>query len=458
MPNNINRNNMLTDEEHDLTRHQFMFDKLMLFLVTLYILLYEWLIFEWSAISPLVNLLKLTIPFVLFAIVILDKGVIPKSRAFLIYVVLFILFLLWSLIPTIIADTAYEGILQWVKFLPRFVFFIAMSIIVFNDVKFIFKLATILVVIGLIPLLQYILLLIYADEGYLHLDGTRAYLAGPYGLLGNITAKLYVPGFSSFIPRLSGFWIEPSNAAGYLFAIFFLSRALLNYYQNRMIKIAGLLCLLAAFLSFSNAGYFCFGGALLAYVLLFNYRNKFSLVNILLFALAGLFIMVALFGRGYLVNHNIDSVYLRTMTGVQHINFNDVVTKLNYDPYFGRLELAFKNIELMVEKPFGIGFRIPGQGDQGEGFEYTSASAIFYWLAFTGIPGITILLLMLAVLFAALFQMEQIIGINIAQAWIAIMLQNIVYGTWFTPFYLCMVAFTFAAIYHLNATNEARQR
>lgn len=422
------------------------------FLTVLYIFLLEWsAITEASVLIPIVQPLKLIIPCALFLMVAQDSCFTVHNSYFNRYKFLFILFLTYALLPTISSEFAEEGLYQWIKFLPRFIFFIAVTeFFLHNNEKMIAVAYSLIYIVPFVVVQYSILVMTYPLSLFSNTiyQGTRGFLYGPLGLLGNSTAIIYdLPGLPFALPRLASFWCEPSKASGYLFAMFFLAQGLYHFFGNKRVMIISYISLVAGCLCFSSAGYFSLAGTVLFGSLVGNFGRdyKWKIKKVVTVGLASMFVATALLGRLYLVENQIDDPLLHAIFGVRNIQINNSIARANYDFTDGRTELLEMGFDLINERPFGIGFRIPGETETGEGF-ISSASAPVMWLTFTGIPGLAILLLMQFIVLSVIMKKrDSLFRIRLAQAWMALNLQNLLYGSWFDPLYFVSIAMIFCA-------------
>src|SRR5207253_2616822 len=79
-----------------------------------------------------------------------------------------------------------------------------------------------------------------------------------------------------------GFWHEPSNSSGFLFAAFFLASLVYSVENKRMWRIMSYVCLVGGFLALSNAGYLAIAvPTLFACHFMKRSRGKFAYVVLL---------------------------------------------------------------------------------------------------------------------------------------------------------------------------------
>ncbi len=405
-------------------------EKFFSFLIFLYWLIYENVLFFYSmeyggtVFFTLTNGIKLFFPFVL----LLYTG-LPSSRLIIrgyvgLYVLFFATFLFWGLVPTMASGDPFE----WLKLIPRFVFFIGI-IAFFSRRPAAFSLFSKCMVVYVVSaLLQYFLL--YFTGAY---NSPMSYehqlMAGPFGLLGNVTSMMIFPGASFPFIRLCGFWNEPSNASGSAFAAFFLARYLVSMGEGRFWRNASYACLVAGMLALSNAGYFALGSALLLGFFFgatkFNARRVFRFVLLLPIVVALLWIVV--FGRSYVAENLTDNVVARAITGVRDIE------SASSDVSDGRLDL----MQMTLEKSGFIGVGIQGVGSEGM---TGSGTAPLLWFLMTGIPGLLLLLGREAVLLVSMRSLLRRLPtiLPLTQALVVVMAQHLVYGSWMNPNYLIL--------------------
>ncbi|MDI6728684.1 MAG: hypothetical protein QMD44_07150 [Thermodesulfovibrionales bacterium] len=421
-------------------------------MVILYCLLYEWVnIFDIPYIKTYVNALKLILPFTLFFVSSsssLPNFSLPKN-----YLLYFVLFMIWALVPNVLSGHISETMMQWLKLIPRLIFCYVIFAYLLQrpEAKAVITKALVVVAVGTV--LQYVILSIFHypgdPSGFSLPIFRKVTYYGPYGLLGSGTANIYIQSIDLELFRLTGFWSEPSTASGFLFMAFFLAKVLFEQTQQRRWKLAGLACLGGGLLAFSNAGHFAFGSALLAgHSVQFNEKKNDLVRYIVKMAILLVYIFLSLFGRYIVAKYYPDNMDLRYVSGVR-----DSVKS----PYGGRIEQTESNIKVIFKHPQGIGLRIPGRYAEGRGFDYVSfAPAI--WLLSTGWIGLFLLLMresqVLRLMWKHLFSSN---SLSIFQAWVALFCQNLIYGTWMTPLYFLLVAMVFAATYYRYDTDAGMQ-
>lgn len=412
-------------------------EKLITLAIFLYWLVYENIIFFYpmefggTFLFILTNGLKLFLPICLLFFTGMPSPRIAGRGAVGLYLFFFAAFLLWGLVPTLVSGDP----IAWFKLLPRFVFFVSI-VAFFSRSPAAFSLYSKCIVgYVLSALLQYILLYLtgsYDRAGMVYLPGLF-YLAGPFGLLGNVTSMLYFPVYPYAIFRFCGFWNEPSNASASAFAAFFLARYLVLTGESTFWRVASYGCLVAGLLALANAGYFALGSALLIGVIFgagrFTAQRAIQLA--LLLPVAAVLLVIVVFGRSYVVENYPDNPWARAITGVRETQLAD------YDPTAGRGDLLVSTAKKTESTIIGLGIQEVGS----EGID-ASATAPLYWVLLTGIPGLLLLLGREAVLLVSgsLLLRRLPAMLPIVQALVAVMGQHLVYGTWMNPNYLVLAA------------------
>lgn len=410
-------------------------EKLITLLIFLYWLVYENVVFFYSmeyggtAFFILTNGIKLFLPFGMLLYTGLPSYRILRRSYTSFYILFFVAFLLWGLVPTLVSGDP----LAWLKLLPRLMFFLSV-VAFFSRRPTAFSLfAKCMVVYVLSALLQYILL--YWTGTY---DNTIDYknqrMAGPFGLLGNVTSIMVFPSDPFPIIRLTGFWNEPSNASGSAIAAFFLARYLVATGERSFWRWASYACLFAGILALSIAGYLALCASLVL-GLFFGVRGftvgrvfQFVLLLLIVIALFGLVV----FGRSYVAENATDNIWARAITGAR-----DHGPQQRDDVSSGRLDIAKMTLEKSASELIGVGIQEVGS----EGIE-GSATAPLYWLLLTGFPGLVLLLSRETVLLAATRSLVrgQPAVLPLTQALIAVMTQHLSYGSWMNPNYFILAA------------------
>lgn len=404
-----------------------------------FLIFFEWLIYENLLFLEsytfggfvflfLINSYKLFFPIILLLYTDLPTSMLLRKTRIKAYILFFVSFFVWSIVPTILGG----DIIVWLKTFPIFIFFIGV-LVFFHKYPVAFLLfAKCLILYVIIALFQYFLIIVFRlnDKGNEDLWG----LTGPYGILGNTSSRIYLPGQSYPIIRYCGFWKEPSIASASAFSAFFLARYLVAVEGNAYWRKASYLCLLAGLLALSNAGYLAFGLALFAGLLLINkkgYKRRFQLVILIPFTI--FLIWLALFSRNYFYQNPTNNNFLLAISGIR----NQEITAADFDPSGGRINLVQNALD-KTQKNF------IGQGMQkvGEGGIIPPAGAPMFWLLLTGFPGLFFLLVMIAIIIISLRKINKQNPniVYLSQAFFAVLGQQLAYGTWMDPKFIILAA------------------
>jgi hypothetical protein len=342
-----------------------------------FLIFFQWLLYEnifflepqefFGNLSIIVFSLKLLIPFYIFYNSSFQVFFINKGKTSL-YIFFFFLFICWSFIPTIL----YGNLFSWLKLIPVFVFFLGVTSFFynnFNQVYFLFKMVIIYLFISLFDYL----LISFFDFSFIGLINNRIQVN-----------TIYLPNYS--FSRLVGLWKEPSNASLISFISYFLSNYLYNINRNKFWRFSSYLCLSAGILCFSSAGYFAFSMALF-YKYFFDKKSKGILKKTFYYSTSILFmflILFSLFSRFYFQDNPTNNTLITLLSGNKNNN-------QNYDPSAGRVDritFTIKNIKNNI-----AGYGIQTTGANGTLPVPGSASAPFFWLALTGVPGFILIIM-----------------------------------------------------------------
>jgi len=412
--------------------------------ILLYWQIYENVIFLYpeyyfgKVFSIFVYTYKLIFPFILFTYSLLLGY--PRKRPYFIdgFLLIFVFFLIWALFPTVISG----DLISWTKLIPLFFFSIALIHLLNKYPVLIRSLAKGIITLSIISLIQYAAIHLTGD--YTSLEPGSKKLTGPFGLFGVTHGNFYLPGLESPIVRLTGFWKEPSNAAGINFASFFLCRFLHKEELKTKWRYLSYLCLFAGFLTLSNAGYLAIGGAFfVGNILRFHLQSVRTKVISVVFITPVILLLLwlALFSRSYFSQNQVENNFLLAISGVRVNSYDDP----NYDPTSGRLELLENTLDGNIETLIGKGVQQVGDNTK----LIVSASAPFFWLTLTGYIGF--ILLLFRELFVWLsflrFRKYEKKYIFLVQAYLVILLQQSVYGVWMDANYLIFNGFVFSIIY-----------
>ncbi len=366
------------------------------------------------------------------------------------YLLMFSAFLLWGVVPTVVSGDP----VSWLKLLPRFVFFVAVvAIFTRRPAMFVFF-AKCMVMYVLVALVQYVL--VYATGAYDSLLGGSAFrfMAGPYGLLGNVNSTFWVSGAPFAFVRLCGFWVEPVLAAGGAVAAGYLARYLVVVGEGRGWHAASYLCFAASLLTLSVGGYIALASALLVGVIFGAGRLRVR--RILRVAawvpVPAALLLIAVFGRTYVIENLGDNAWARAIVGLRSGTSDELMYT---DPSDGRLELAS-----MTMAKTGIGIIGVGLQDVGsEGID-GSATAPLYWLLLTGVPGLALLLGREAVLLKSARSLvrRQPVLLPLTQALVAVMVEHLAYGTWMNPNYFIPAAMVLVYTDRSGRTSTLQRR
>jgi hypothetical protein len=373
-----------------------------------------------------VNAIKLVLPFGLLAFIgfppvrLLTRG--PVS----IYLALFVVFMVWALVPTVVAGDAWV----WLKFTARLAFFVSAVALWSKRPAAFAVFAKCLILYVLLALAQFVLLYItgsYNSAAPL----ANGYFAGPFGLLGNIAGRFGFPGVSVPFVRLAGFWNEPTHAAACAYAGYFLGRHLVATGERPIWGTASKGCLIAGILTLSNAGYFALGVALSIGLVLGGSRltTRRLLQFAMMLPVVGLLLFTT-FGRGYFSERAAGNIWVLALTGVRTASAIE-------DPSGGRLDQFKATVESTKANWAGVGVQ-----DVGVGGIPSSSSAPLYWLLLTGVPGIILLLGREATLVAAAWTLakRRPEDLGLVQALVTVMVQHLSYGTWMDPNYFVLAS------------------
>ena len=377
-----------------------------------------------------VNALKILLPIILLFTCGLPSGRLLRRHPVGPYVWIFVLFLGWALVPTLVSGSLAD----WVKLLPRFVFFVSVLALFASKPRVFRAFAKLMIVYVVLALVQWVLVYLTGAESSL---GTREgfyFMAGPFGLLGNINAAFRVPGLNFSFIRLCGFWNEPSNAAGSAYAAFYLCRYLVAVGERPVWRTASYACLAAGLLTLSTAGYFALGSTLLVSPLLAASRLTLRELTRKLAPLSigiGLLLLVV-YGRAYVFENAGDNPWLSAIVGVRGAS-----ATASFDASDGRLGMLLRTVATAKQTFIGVGVQEVGsRGIEGSG------TAPVFWLLLTGFPGLALLLARETVLFFAVRSLirEQPLTLPLVQALVAVMAQHLSYGTWMNPNYFVLAA------------------
>ena len=415
-------------------------DKTAVVLIFIYWITYEHFIFFRPdyfgfVFTALTYAVKLLLPVVLIWYTGINLSLLRKGVSSL-YVSIFTAFIVWIGFSTLVNG----DMLRWLQLIPRLVFFVVALNLFYKKPQAFHFFAKLMIAYVLFALLQYILTYVFAgySNPVIVLGGLKT--PGIYGLYSNITSMMYFPSIQFPIIRLSGFWNEPSNAAGSAFSAGFLALYLQTQYKERWGKVAAL-CFLSGFLALSNAGYFALALGILVWIFLDKESvNSFKviIVKVLILVFTIFIVWLAFFGREYVQSNGIDGVFIRSLVGLRDVDVEDV--------YSGRFVLLQNIIEFVANNPMGSGL-LHSNGDVKD-----SASAIVQWFLVGGVLGLVLIILREVTLYAAAIKLtrKERGSVFIVAALAVVMGQHLSYGSWMNPSYLTLAA----AIIAFNARHK----
>lgn len=418
-------------------------------MIFVYVILYEWGIFEVVP-NSIIYPLKMIIPALLLLFPI--RKVIKDNNYFNNFTLCYFLFILWGLVPSLFGGNPEESVEQWLKFISRFVFFIVVArfLIVRRDASIIVMKA--FVITGLFSFVQYLLVWFFQLTDLFSFSTQeigRGIYYGPFGILGNVGSAMSFPGIPELY-RFHGFWLEPSRASGFMFACYFIANNLYYLESKQIWKKSAYISLIAGFLCFSNAGYLAIALALLFGVLINLLNGKISLTNFS-FKVGTVFLLIflAIFGRTYVANNFIDVDIARAIVGVRGGSCTGTTCGgVNYsvNPADGRLAIYNKNINIATNYPNGIGIRVTGKYDKQTTYRNSGGNALLEWLIYTGFIGLFLLIIreLQVFIYSYRYANKDPSVLFLAQAWIAMFIQNMLYGNLMTPAYLIIIALMFS--------------
>jgi hypothetical protein len=386
------------------------------------------------------NFIKLGIPHIL--LIINGIPIFSKKNHVFFYVLVFILFLAYALLPTL----ATGDIIEYLKLFPRFIFLVT-ALKIFREHKNILLFSNMVVGYVVFTFFQYIigytLIVMNIDIGMV-INGNLMWY-GPLGIFGNLTK---VTSFFEFpFIQLRGFWNEPSNASGAIFATFFLTKFINAETKTKLPKYIPIIILIAGFLTFSLIGYVSFLCAF-TYGLYFDFKRSGSLYKILRYLPVLIILVLYVFSRSIVSNGNVDNELLLAVTGAHKI-----VNKDEIDVSGGRYNVFIDDLNIVNQYPFGIGVQnvIGKAAGLVEGrviIKNISASAPVFWFVLTGYIGLFLLLFREFFLFRlALFNSKNSKSLQyLFQAFLSVFIQNLSYGTFMTGYYIVLSCFVFGYI------------
>lgn len=409
-------------------------DWLLALMVFVHILLYEIVYFFSPAwYTPAVWVWKAAFPLGLFVVFGLrNLREFAKDKVVLAYVAAFAAFNAWLLVANMLTGGVGDGTFQWAKEVPRLLFFFGAFPLFVRRPRVFQNVCKLAVGWSLLAVVQYALVASFYERVRItDRPQYSAIFAGPFDILGNVTSILSLPELGIFVPRLAGWWNEPSNAAGFLIAAGFLAYGLARELNQKLWNVAGAICAIGSVLALSNAGYLGLGVAIAAGATLRAFSRRRHAWQLLFAPAVGIGLgIVALYGRPWVMQNAADDPIARAFVGVRgQVDVNQT------DPLAGRADLFRIAVDTIQSRPLGIGL---GRNPSLQ----RSASAPIFWLLAAGIPGLLLLATREAVLLVGCAQRRSLLngGIPITQAWLGLLTVQASYGQWMNPYYLTLSA------------------
>lgn len=414
--------------------------RLIPFIIFAVIMLFEWEILELYGFQYIQKSLKLAL--ILTLCMLIPAGKV-RYRQLFIFLLLFTLFIVWSIVPCLISDSIAESMQLWVQMVTKLLFMYLVGIYLMRNRKAALLILKFIVVVAAFTLVQFIVQAIIIYLGIAEAAQGDGFW-GPFGLLGKPPIQINFLHTTTIFLRFTGFWREPSNASGFLLASSFISFAIYSVENLKKWKIIGLACLIGGLACISNAGYIALVAACLFGIS--SYRIKPKIFKFVLVTAFIPLLLLALYGRALVYDHYMDNNLLRAMVGLSQSVTGE---EIDFDPSGGRIELFQKTLVVVKENPVGIGLRIPGGGFK----EDVSASAPIIFLLFTGPVGLIILLVVetYILIWAFRFSKRSQFTRRVSQAWVVVLAQNLSYGNWMSTMFL------FLSVLILVSGREGRQ-
>lgn len=424
--------------------------------IFVYFLVYELVFFFYPGAYPLLDqfskIIKLGFPIIL--VLVFGRRSYPliiKDQNASHFLFFFILFLLWAGISS--ATNSQEALREWLKVIPRFLFFIgtlSFFLSVERGTTIVLQLITLF---ALASVVQYALLITSGEYHTPEIASWGGAHAGPGGVLGNISSRIYIAGREHIFVRLAGFWNEPSNASAVLFSSFFFARWLgLSRYAHIWNAISWIV-LAGGFMCFSNAGYLAFGSALIVGSV-FSIDKKLGHIATIPLVLFGLFLVgFAFWGRVIVSEIYSGNKILNAIVGIR--NSTDIARSDIEDTYNGRIPLLLSAFEVVSMRPAGIGL-VP-LGEHGGPDVPISASSLVMWYTMTGLPGLLLLLCRESWVWRICIThaRNNIQTRFLCQGYIVIAVQQLSYGSWMNGLYFIAIAAVFVSTYSSFAPSNA---
>ena len=407
-------------------------NSIILLAIIFYILIYELVFFfiEGTFFQPFINFFKLGFPFVLLFYKGFNPSLFFKNKQIFSYLFFYLIFLFWLIFLNIYNSGFSFGFLETLRQIPRFIFLIGLIQFFLRDQFLKDKAIKGILIFALFTVLMHIILLLNPSINHVSLFSLK--FAGPFGILGSVSSRVYVPNLNFPIYRLTGWFNEPSNASAFLYSSYFLAKSIqYKIIRPNLWEYTPKILLIGGILTFSNAGYIALGGSFIILTLLnikFFKNESSSFKNIFFICICISVVFFGLLGRKISAELGLESDLLSVLTGNKETFENNPY----FDPTSGRLDLISKTTEYISEKP------------QGSGFQNTviniPAGAPFFWLLLSGIPGLILLLSRESIIILTIKRtFSNKVLIYQYCALIALMFQQSIYGQWNNAFYYFLV-------------------
>jgi hypothetical protein len=353
------------------------------------------------------------------------------------YLIIFLFFLIYSIVPTVISGSLFSYSQIFTRFL------IAISIALYikehgflsitNYLTYIlsFFLFSYLVAYLIIVLQNKVSSIILIQE----LNNMK--------IFGRLTPTLFVEGIP-FIQFRSIFG-EPANASGVYGAFSFI---LLYKYavfgKNKYLWLSGVF-LFAVNCTFSFAGYIAaFFSFFIAGVLIIKKQDSDRFIRNWLLWLMVIFFTLSIMRPILIYFHKTSFpqkwVVVEMVFGAHKILDETKLDKIGVDVTDGRARLANEAVAHALLRPLGIGIQnIIANPRYDLGVTNISSSAPFFWLQLTGFIGLGILLLRELVILHAMKNLNQIGIIFLLAAFVDKFISELNYGIWMSTIYFLMV-------------------
>ena len=293
---------------------KFKVSSIMLVGILAYILIYEIVFFfvDGTSFQIFTNFFKFFFPFILLFYAGFNPSGIFSQKTTLYYILYYFIFIVWLIILNLIISGLDFGFIEALRQIPRFIFLIGIVQFFLIEKGMREKILKIVVMYSLFVILMHVILLLNPTVKTTTILGNS--FAGPFGILGNVTSRIFIPTIDIPIYRLCGWFNEPSNASAFLLASYFLGKSVQHTMPKSILwKYAPMICLIGGLITFSNAGYVAIGFSfILVTILNMKYlkHHKYSIKNIFIIMVAMSGIVIGLLGRHYSAKVGFDNELL----------------------------------------------------------------------------------------------------------------------------------------------------